>query len=174
MSVNQCSTDCRCGFWSFLHEPDGDVLIGDKSLLTIDEYLTAIGSTRDRTNSGHRFGYGYRNELNGEVYGWYNKQGCYASFDAGPGYEKRLLWTYEPIPEADRYRWRQLTCPFCNRTYAGWYRLQPHGLKRNGYELYDLSFWWGFSDEPDRRDECWLREWTVDEVRLMLSRWKLR
>lgn len=52
MSVNRCTTNCRCGFWSFHHEPDGEVAIGDESLLTIEAYLSAIGSRRSPDNGG--------------------------------------------------------------------------------------------------------------------------
>ncbi len=170
MSVNRCSTDCACGFWSFQHE--GSIPVGDSSLMTLDYYLDLIGDTRDRSNYGHRYGYGYRDDLTGKVYGWYHPNGGFASYDAGPEYEKRLMWEYESIPEEARYRWRKLKCPFCNRLYAGWYRLQPHGYTRNNYELYDTSYFHAFNDEPDLKDDVWVLEWTVTEVKLMVEQWK--
>lgn len=171
MSVNRCSTDCACGFWSFHHE--GSIPVGASSLMTLDYYLDLIGDTRDRSNSGHNYGYGYRDDLQGEVAFWYDPSGGFANFDAGPGYERRVMWEYESIPEADRYRWRKLECPFCNRIYAGWYRLQPHGGIRSDYELYDTSYFHAFSDEPCRKDDERLREWTVAEVRRMVFYWKI-
>ena len=171
MSVNCCSVECRCGFWSFTHEPDGDVAMGDESLLPIGEYLSLVGSHRSPDNYGHKYGYGYRDDLCGPVYWWDGPNGCGANYDAGPQYTKRLLYTYQPIPEQARYRWRKVQCPVCMVTYAGWYVLQPHGSELSRYTIYDTSFWWAFNDEPDERDLQDQVKWDTATFREMLRQW---
>lgn len=109
--------------------------------------------------------------MHGEVYWWDGPNGSGASFNAGPQYKRRLLYTYRQINEADQYRWRKVQCPVCLVTYAGWYVLQPHGFKTSKYTIYDLSYWWAFNDEPDERDLVEEVQWDTEKFREMLRQW---
>lgn len=150
MSRNRNSTECACDLWD-LATAAGTAAVDDSALLTQEQWWPKCP---------YEMGWGYRKDLAGSVYGW--RKGSQSSNAPFPGATRELWWTYNVPAAADRYRWKRIQCPLCQRHYAGWYVRQPASLDPPVYALYDTSFWHAKNDEPAEEDLADLIEWTPE------------
>ena len=155
MSRNLTSSRCLCGYWDFPRERE--LAQADSGLMTESAYFAAIGGSPYRG-----CGYGYRDDLDGQTFTRTLPFGEHSA-------------TYHSIPQEKRLRWRRLDCRICGRVYAGWYRAAPcRNTEPWKYELYDLSFFYAFNDEPSPRDVAKLNEPSPEDVALARAAWSAR
>lgn len=75
--------------------------------------------------------------------------------EASPG-KARHLAIHGPVWAVlgQEFRFRQITCPFCGRQYAGWYvESDDPSDDSEVWELRDSSFFESFRDEPAESDD---------------------
>ena len=167
MSVNCCRTKCEHCVWDFA----GASYAGDDlRLMTIEQYMAAVGSKRSKDNGGYGWGHGFRQR---EDYTWtrYRSKGdpingyCGGSFSGEPspsrlreleaqGFEvtcERVKFIR--VAEAEMYRWVKAHCPLCGALYALWLSHDAIEVgKPVTYSPYDMSYYWAFNDEPSKQD----------------------
>jgi hypothetical protein len=166
MSRNRCDSSCQCRFWSF--DDERELPEGSEGLMTFEAYLRKTGMKDGdpwMNNSGHGWGYGYRDDLHGYRSHQYLRSGetnpnnrSWTNGPLPPGAIILAEHINEPVPEEKRYMVRYLECPLCQAKFAGWYRAQVGEVTRHRdgrvetkpitYELYDTSYWHSFNDEP--------------------------
>ena len=172
MSRNICETTCpECQIWDFQKWP-----IDGIELITIGAYLESIGW--EDCPYRNEVGYGFRQP---DSWSWWRAESGAGTntFSTAESWIRegvkvvRIRYTYKPISSDDQYRWAKLQCPMCLTLYAGWFVAKPGQLTPvetpTTYEIYDLSYWHAFNDEPSKRDIADRREVDIRKLAELMN-----